>query len=53
LAIRIRHGLNVRFLYCYAIGDIVWILNGFEKKTKKTPPAEIRKALKIMKELGL
>ena len=33
--------------------DIVWVLSGFEKKTEKTPPAEIRKALKIKKELGL
>ena len=52
-AIRIRHGQNVRFFYCYAVGDIVWVLSGFEKKTEKTPPAEIRKALKIKKELGL
>ena len=52
-AIRIRHGQNVRFFYCYAVGDIVWVLSGFEKKTEKTPPAEIRKALKIKKDLGL
>ena len=52
-AIRIRHGQNVRFFYCYAVGDVVWVLSGFEKKTEKTPPAEIRKALKIKKELGL
>ena len=52
-AIRIRHGQNVRFFYCYAVEDIVWVLSGFEKKTEKTPPAEIRKALKIKKELGL
>ena len=52
-AIRIRHGQNVRFFYCYAVGDIVWVLSGFEKKTEKTPPVEIRKALKIKKELGL
>ena len=52
-AIRVRQGQNVRFFYCYADGDIVWVLSGFEKKTKKTPPAEIRKALKIKKELGL
>lgn len=52
-AIRIRHGQNVMFFYCYAVGDIVWVLSGFEKKTEKTPPVEIRKALKIKKELGL
>jgi len=52
-AIRVRQGQNVRFFYCYADGDTVWVLSGFEKKTPKTPPAEIRKALKIKKELGL
>lgn len=52
-AIRLRQGQNVRFFYCYADGDIVWVLSGFEKKTQKTPPAEIRKALKIKRELGL
>ena len=52
-AIRIRHGQNARFFYCYAVGDLVWVLSGFEKKTEKTPPAEIRTALKVKKELGL
>ncbi len=31
----------------------IWLLNGFQKKTQKTPLAEIRKALRIKKELGL
>ncbi len=31
----------------------VWLLSGFQKKTQKTPPAEIRKALRIKRELGL
>lgn len=42
-----------RVFYAYAAGDIVWALSGFAKKTQKTPPAEIRKALNIKKELGL
>lgn len=42
-----------RIFYVYAIGDEIYLLNGFTKKTQKTPPAEIKKALKIKKELGL
>ena len=46
-------GNQYRAFYCYAINDIVYILNGFVKKTQKTPVQEIRKAKKIMKGLGL
>ena len=42
-----------RVFYVYAAGDEVYLLNGFVKKTQKTPPAEIKKALKIKKEIGL
>jgi phage-related protein len=42
-----------RVFYVYAAGDEVYLLNGFVKKTQKTPPAEIKKALKIRKEMGL
>ena len=51
--IRIRKGGNARCFYCYDDGECVWLLNGFEKKTQKTPPQEIKKAIKIMKEYGL
>lgn len=51
--IRVKDGEQVRVFYAYAKGDDVWLLSGFVKKTQKTPPAEIRKALKIRKELGL
>jgi len=51
--VRIRKGGNAREFYCYDDGECVWLLNGFEKKTRKTPPAEIKKALKIKKEYGL
>lgn len=48
-----KDGEQIRVFYAYARGDDVWLLSGFVKKTQKTPPAEIRKALKIRKELGL
>lgn len=51
--IRVKDGEQIRVFYAYAKGDDVWLLSGFVKKTQKTPPAEIRKALKIRKELGL
>jgi phage-related protein len=31
-------------------GQIVVLFNGFQKKTQKTPPDEIKKALKIKNE---
>ena len=31
-------------------GNIVILFNGFQKKTQKTPPSEIEKALKIKEE---
>lgn len=48
-----KDGEQIRVFYAYAKGDDVWLLSGFIKKTQKTPPAEIRKALRIRKELGL
>jgi len=51
--VRIRKGGNAREFYCYDDGECVWLLNGFEKKTQKTPVTEIKKALKIKKEYGL
>ena len=51
--IRVKDGEQIRVFYAYAKGDEVWLLSGFIKKTQKTPPAEIRKALRIRKELGL
>ncbi len=51
--IRVRDGEQIRVFYAYARGDDVWLLSGFVKKTQRTPTAEIRKALKIRKELGL
>ena len=50
--IRVRsQNLQNRAFYCYAIkGDVIYILNGF---VKKTPLSEIRKAKAIKRGLGL
>ena len=52
IRVRSRDG-QFRTFYCYAVGNRIYILSGFVKKTQKTPRSEIRKALKIKKELGL
>ena len=36
-----------RLFFIFDEGDIVILLNGFQKKTQKTPRKEIDKALKI------
>ena len=53
--LRVRSSnLQHRAFYCYAIkGDVIYILNGFIKKTQKTPLSEIRKAKAIKRGLGL
>ena len=52
--IRIKVARNqYRAFYCYAIGNLIYVLSGFVKKTQKTPLQEIRKARQIMKGLGL
>lgn len=52
--LRIRStGNQYRAFYCYAVGNLIYILSGFVKKTQKTPLQEIRKAQRIMKGLGL
>jgi phage-related protein len=45
-----REGI-ARSLFCTVAGQEVVILNSFIKKTQKTPPREIDKARKRMKEL--
>ena len=52
-ALRIRVGGNARFFYCYDNGTSVWILNGYEKKTEKIPPREIRTARRLKRKYGL
>ena len=49
--IRIEYGSNIyRIFCCFDEGNIVVLFNGFQKKSQKTPQAEIDKALKIKKE---
>ena len=46
--IRIEYGSNIyRIFCCFDEGNIVVLFNGFQKKSQKTPQAEIDKALKI------
>ena len=52
MRVKSRDG-QFRTFYCYAAGDKIYVLCGFVKKTPKTPVSEIRKALRIKRELGL
>lgn len=48
---RIRLGSNIWRVFCFFDGGkLVILLNGFQKKTQKTPKKEIKKALKLMVE---
>lgn len=48
---RIQLGSNIWRVFCFFDGDkLVVLINGFQKKTQKTPKSEIEKALKIMAE---
>lgn len=48
--IRIKVGTNIFRIFCFFDeGNLVIILNGFQKKTQKTPRNEIEKALKLKK----
>ncbi|SEI46096.1 Phage derived protein Gp49-like [Dyadobacter sp. SG02] len=49
--LRIKAGSNIyRIFCCFDRGKIVILLNAFQKKTQKTPPAEIATAIKLMNE---
>jgi phage-related protein len=46
---RIQLGSNIWRVFCFFDnGKLVILLNGFQKKTQKTPISEIDKALKLM-----
>ena len=46
---RIKLGSNIWRVFCFFDkGKLVILLNGFQKKTQKTPRKEINKALKLM-----
>jgi len=48
---RIKLGSNIWRVFCFFDGErLVILLNGFQKKTQKTPKGEIEKAKKLMKE---
>ena len=38
---------NIRVFFIFDEGKVVVLFNGFQKKSQKTPPNEIEKALKI------
>ncbi len=46
--IRVSSGNNIFRIFCFFDeGQLVILLNGFQKKTQKTPRAEIEKAEKL------
>lgn len=49
--IRVEFQSNIyRIFCCFDEGKIVVLFSGFQKKSQKTPPTEIEKALKIKNE---
>lgn len=49
--IRIKQGSNIYRIFCFFEKDKeIVLINGFQKKSQKTPKSEIIKALKIKKE---
>jgi phage-related protein len=48
---RIQLASNIWRVFCFFDNDrLVILLNGFQKKTQKTPKNEIEKALKLMRQ---
>lgn len=48
---RIQLGSNIWRVFCFFDNDkLVILLNGFQKKTQKTPKSEINKALGLMSD---
>jgi phage-related protein len=46
--LRMKFGDNIyRIFFIFDEGTVVVLFNGFQKKTEKTPPSEIERALKI------
>ncbi len=51
--IRVQQGSDIFRIFCFFDeGKLIVLANGFQKKTQKTPKAEIEKALKIKNEYG-
>lgn len=52
--IRVQNGSDIFRIFCFFDeGKLVILMNGFQKKTQKTPKKEIEKALKIKEEYQL
>lgn len=49
--IRIKQGSDIFRIFCFFDeGKLIVLINGFQKKTQKTPKREIKKALKLKEE---
>lgn len=49
--IRVQLGSDNFRIFCFFdAGKLIILLTGFQKKTEKTPPREIKRAMKLMKE---
>lgn len=49
--IRVQLGSNIFRIFCCFDGNrLVVLFSGFQKKSQKTPPGEINRAIKIMNE---
>lgn len=49
--IRVQLANNIFRIFCFFDGNkLVVLLNGFQKKTQKTPKDEIKRAVKIMND---
>jgi len=49
--VRVEVGTNIFRVFCFFDeGQLVILINGFQKKTQKTPGNEIAAAMKIKKE---
>jgi phage-related protein len=49
--LKVKQGSNIyRIFFCYDEDKIVVVMNGFTKKTQKTPEKEIDKAISIKKQ---
>jgi len=49
--LRIISGTNIYRIFCFFNkGKLIVVLNGFQKKTQKTPKNEIKLALKLQKQ---
>jgi phage-related protein len=49
--IRIKQGSDIFRVFCFFDeGNLIVLMNGFQKKTQKTPKQEIERALKIKEE---